>query len=376
MAGVNLCLRRGAVRCTTMAMGGVALEGKTLITGASGFIGSRLRDLLLESGCDVVSLRRSGSPTPEGARSVEVDYSQIGELERIVAAEKPDYVLHVAGVTKGRSYEDFRRGNVMPARNLLAAVRREHPMTRRFVLVSSLAAYGPSATLAPHREDDPPRPIEYYGESKLEAERIVQEEAAGVRWTIVRPPGVYGPGDVDYFNLFQSAVLGWNLHFGNRDHVMSMVYVDDCVRGIVEAAKHEETIRKGYFLTGDEKVTWEELQSEIVRAVGKQVRTVDLPRHLMTLAAIGGEIVTHIDGQPRLLNMQKARMAAQLAWTCSADAARRDFGFEAEVSLTEGVRRTHQWYVENDWYLSLDPKQLASPRSLRRLIRRFRDRRR
>jgi len=351
------------------------LDGKVLVTGASGFIGSRLRDALIASGCDVVSVRRSGSPASNAGRSVEADYGQVAELERIIGAEKPDYVLHVAGVTKGSTYEDFRRGNVMPTRNLITAVRREHPMTKRFVLLSSIAAYGPSATLVPHREQDPPRPVEHYGESKLEAERIVEEESAGVRWTILRPSAVYGPGDVDYFNLFQSAALGWNFHFGNRDRCMSMIYVDDCVRGVIEAARHEGTVRKGYFLTSDEQVTWEQFQSEILRAVARPVRTLDLPEQVMTLAAIGGEIATQIDREPRLLNMQKARMASQQAWTCSADAARRDFGFDPRVSLAEGVRRTHEWYAANDWYFSLDPKELLSPRSLRRLVRRLRSRR-
>jgi nucleoside-diphosphate-sugar epimerase len=79
------------------------LDGKVLITGASGFIGSRLRDELLASGRDVVAIRRPGSPPAKVGRSMEVDYRSTSELERVVAAEKPDYVLHVAGVTKGSS---------------------------------------------------------------------------------------------------------------------------------------------------------------------------------------------------------------------------------------------------------------------------------
>ena len=70
-----------------------------------------------------------------------------------MAAERPDYVLHVAGVTKGTSYSDFQEGNVMPTRNLLTALQREHPGTKRFVLVSSAAAYGPSASSVPQREE-------------------------------------------------------------------------------------------------------------------------------------------------------------------------------------------------------------------------------
>jgi len=347
------------------------LEGKVLVTGASGFIGGRLRGELLASGSDVVAIRRPGSPPSKAGRSVEADYAEVAGLERVMADEMPDYVLHVAGVTKGSSYEDFRTGNVMPTRNLLAALRREHSAVKRFVLVSSLASYGPSATSAPHREENPPTPIEHYGESKLEAERVVEEESGGLPWTILRPSGVYGPGDVDYFNLFKSAMLGWNVYFGNRERLMSIIYVDDCVRGILEAAQHEASANNGYFLTSDEQVTWEQFQSEVVRVVGRPVRTVDLPEHLMSIAALGGELATRFDKKPRLLNLQKAKMGAQQAWTCVGDAASRDFGFTAEVDLADGIRLTHDWYEANDWYQSRNPKDSRSARSLRGLARRF-----
>lgn len=348
------------------------LDGKVLITGASGFIGGRLRDALLATGSDVVAIRRPGSPPSKAGRSVQADYARVADLERVVGAEKPDYVLHVAGVTKGSSYEDFRRGNVMPTRNLLAALRREHPETRRFVLVSSNTSYGPSATSAPQREDNPPRPIEHYGRSKLEAERVVEQESAEVPWSIVRPCAVYGPGDVDHFTLFQGAMLGVNLFYGNRDRCMSWIYVDDCVRGILEAARHEQSVGKGYFLTSDVQLTWDQFQSEIAKAVGRPVRDLDLPEQLLWVTAVAGEVATMIDKKPRLFNLQKARLGSQQAWTCSGDAARRDFGFTAEVELAEGIRRTHEWYAANDWYQSLDPKQLLSVRSLRSLARRLR----
>jgi nucleoside-diphosphate-sugar epimerase len=326
------------------------LDGAVLITGASGFIGSRLRDALLASGSDVVAIRRPGSPPSKAGRSVQADYANVAELERVIAAEKPDYVLHVAGVTKGTSYEDFRLGNVMPTRNLLGALHRQHPDTKRFVLVSSLASYGPSATSAPHREADPRRPIEYYGRSKLEAEEVVEEESGGIPWTILRPSGVYGPGDVDYFNLFKSAMRGWNVFFGNRNRCMSIIYVDDCVRGTLMAAQHENSVGKGYFLTNDEQVTWEQFQSEVLQVVDRRVRTLDLPEQLGLIAALGGELASRIDRKPRLLNLQKAKMGAQQAWSCVGDAARTDFGFSADVDLVEGIRRTHDWYLANDWY--------------------------
>jgi nucleoside-diphosphate-sugar epimerase len=349
-------------------MAKTTLDGKVLITGASGFIGGQLRDWLLSGEADVVAIRRPGSPAAATGRSVEADYARVADLERVIASEKPDYVLHVAGVTKGSSYEDFRLGNVMPTRNLLAAVRREHPGTKRFVMVSSAASYGPSASSAPQREQNPPRPIEHYGKSKLEAERVVADESADVPWTIVRPCAVYGPGDVDHFTLFQGAFLGINLFYGNRDRLMSWIYVEDCLRGILEAAAHPNSVGKGYFLTNDVQFSWDDFQTEIALAVGKPVRTIDLPEQLLWASAFAGEIATRIDKKPRLLNLQKARLGAQSAWTCSGDAARQDFGFSAEVGLSDGVRRTHEWYSEQGWYPSLDPRELVSAKSLRRLV--------
>src|SRR5262249_20592000 len=152
-----------------------------------------------------------------------------------LAAERPDYVFHVAGATKGVTYEDFRHANFMPTRNLIEALRDVHPSVKRFVHVSSLSSFGPSAKGRHHHENEPRKPIEYYGQSKLEAEQAVEAIGDAVAWTIVRPGGVYGPGDVDYFELFKSVERGINLFFGNRDRYFSAIYVDDLVRGLLLA---------------------------------------------------------------------------------------------------------------------------------------------
>ena len=209
-----------------------SISGKVLITGASGFIGSWLRDLLVERGSDVVAIRRPGSPQSRVGRSIEASYDDVAALRRIMAAERPDYVLHVAGATKGVTYGDFARGNVMPTENLIRALQDEHPEVERFVHISSLAAYGPARRANPLREIDPRRPVEHYGESKLAAERAV--EASDLRYTIIRPSGVYGPRDVDMFELFRLANSRLNVFYGNAHVEGSFVFVDDLVRAILE----------------------------------------------------------------------------------------------------------------------------------------------
>lgn len=331
------------------------IEGKALITGASGFIGGRLRDALLASGADVVAIRRGASPRAsasaagKSARSVEASYDDVESLARVVRDEKPDYVLHVAGATKGVTYDDFRRANVTPTKNILEALLREHPRVKRFVHVSSLTSYGPSTAARPHTENDPRRPIEFYGQSKLEAEHAVEAVGERLPWTILRPGGVYGPGDVDYFELFKEISRGRNVFFGNRKRWFSAIYVDDFVSATLRAATHDGAIGKGFFVCDDAPITWERFQGAIVEAAGRKVRDLDLPEFLTNVAAFGGELATKVDGKPRLFNRQKAKMGAQEAWTCRSTALREAIGWTHAFPVVRGAREALAWYRREGW---------------------------
>lgn len=321
------------------------ISGTALITGASGFIGQRLRDALLDAGVDVVTLRRKGSPEPKRGRSVVGDYADVDGLSHVIAAAQPDYVFHVAGVTKGRIYADFRAGNVMPTESMIAAVRRSGVTLKRFLHVSSLAAYGSATQAQPKRESDARAPIEDYGRSKHEAELVV-EAVTDIPWTIIRPAGVYGPGDYDYLELFKLASRGLNVFYGNRDRWFSGVYVDDVITAIIAAATSDATIGKGYFICDGVPVTWGTYQAEVLRALDRRALTLMLPEVLVWVAAYAGDFATRLDGKPRLFSKNRAIMGSQEAWTCVHDAARADFGYAPAVPLAEGVARTLAWYRE------------------------------
>jgi nucleoside-diphosphate-sugar epimerase len=326
------------------------LTGTAIVTGASGFIGSWVRDALLDMGVDVVAIRRPGSPPAPRGRSVEMEYSDVDALSRLVREEKPDYLFHVAGATKGVTLDDFRRGNVMPTQNLVRALTDNRPPGfRRLVLVSTLVAYGPSRDGEPVTESSEPRPVEFYGRSKLEAERVVQEAGDVLPWTIIRPAGVYGPRDADNFELFKLAARGLNVFYGNREKTFSCAHVDDVVDAIIGCADSEAALHKGYFICDGEIRTWVEFQRHIVDAAGRRVRDLDLPAFLTTVAAVFGELATRVDGKPRLFNRQKAIMGAQQSWTCRHDAARNDFGYAPRVEISDGIRRTFEWYRAEGW---------------------------
>jgi nucleoside-diphosphate-sugar epimerase len=325
------------------------IAGKAVVTGTSGFIGGHLRDALLAAGVDVISLLRAASPPSTKGRSVSIDYADLPGLKRLMASERPDYVFHVAGATKGVSYEDFRLANVVPTLHLLEALATEHPTVRRFLFVSSLTAFGPSNLGPPKRESDAREPVEHYGRSKLEAEQAVESYGERVPWTIIRPPTVYGPAEVDLFNLFKAARAGINLFFGNQDKRTSAIYVDDLVQAIVDATLSERTRGRGYFVTDGVAYNWGQVQKHIVAAVGRRTFRVNLPSFLVPAAGLAGELLTAVDRKPRLANRQKALLDAQQAWLCSSEAAQADFGFQPRVSMAEGTRRAYEWYVANRW---------------------------
>ena len=320
-----------------------------VVTGASGFIGGRLRDTLLDEGWDVVALTRPKSPAPTRGRASAVDYANPDSLADVFARERPEVVFHVAGATKGVTYEDFHRANVMPTRNIALALSKAHPGVGRLLNVSSIVAYGPSTPEQPLVETHEPQPVEYYGKSKLEAERILATEFAGLPWTTIRPSGVYGPRDVDFFELFKAASRGLNVFFGNRESWFSAVHVDDVVRSIIDAARSDVTLHKGYFICDGEPLTWYDYQRHIVEATGRRVLNLDLPEFTLDVAAIFGELLTRFDGKPRVANRQKVVMGKQRAWTCRHDAARADFGYRPKISVREGVMSTLDWYRSSGW---------------------------
>lgn len=322
-------------------------EGASLITGSSGFIGRRLKAKLAEDGESPLVLLRPSSKATGDLSELRAAYEDLDRLTELMKTHKPARIFHVAGVTKGVSYADFQRGNVMPTEHLIKACQAAGHTPERFVHISSLAAYGPAQPGRPLDADAEAHPAEFYGRSKLEAERVV--EKSGLPYTIIRPSGVYGPGDVDYFEHFKMAAKGYTVFFGNRHRQWSAIYVDDLLEAILSASQHAGTRNKGYFICDGQVTTWERFQRMVAAEAKRKVRELDLPEFLVNAAAIGGEWLTAIDKKARLFNRQKAIMSAQEAWTCQPDAATEDFGFIAKTSQEQGVRLTFDWYRREGW---------------------------
>src|SRR5690242_13818617 len=159
------------------------------VTGGTGFVGGTLINLARREGHQIRALTRRPQPAHEGVTWIEGSLGQDDALAELVASA--DAVIHVAGVVNAPDRAGFVAGNVDGTQAIVEAA--EAAGVRRFVHVSSLAAREPQ--------------LSDYGWSKAEAERVV--EGSGLDWTMVRPPAIYGPGDMEMRELFRLAKRGF-----------------------------------------------------------------------------------------------------------------------------------------------------------------------
>ncbi|MBI3235017.1 MAG: NAD(P)-dependent oxidoreductase, partial [Bacteroidetes bacterium] len=237
---------------------------KVLITGATGFIGSHVADLLLERGYDVRALARSTSNLQWlKGKKVELVDGSISNMQSLEKAMKDvEMVFHVAGLTAARKAEEFMIGNRDGTRNMLEAAYKFAPNLQRFLHVSSLTAVRPSDSPdKPVDESTPSAPITSYGISKKAAEDVVNSFANKLPITIVRPPAVYGQRETAILDFFKTVNKGFVPYIGFDKKQVSLIHGLDLSRGIIEAAESSNTIGKTYFVSSEEFYTWEQIGS-------------------------------------------------------------------------------------------------------------------
>ena len=270
-----------------------------LLTGASGFVGQNLARLLVSRGHSVTALVRRTS-SRAGLQDLQLSYVE-GDLSTGAGLQKAtegvDCILHVAGLTKARSQEEYHLANAEGTRKLAAAAAAQ-PNPPRFVYCSSLAAAGPSRAGHPKTEDDAEAPISSYGRSKLAGELALRAFSDRLPCVVVRPPIVYGPADREFLpSLFSMAKVGVILKSGFGPKHYSLIHVDDLCEALYAAALRGNTLdaldtRRGvYFVSDDVEYTWEQVCITLSEAMGKgRPRVLPVPDAISYAAGLGGEL--------------------------------------------------------------------------------------
>jgi nucleoside-diphosphate-sugar epimerase len=324
---------------------------KVFITGATGFIGSFLAEALIQAGHQVTCLVRKQSNLRWIADlDVECFYGSLNDKNSLIRGlEGADMVYHLAGVTKARNRDEYFNGNFEGTKNLIDAAIQHKKKIKRFILVSSQTAVGPSPTLIPIDENHPANPVTDYGKSKRAAEEYAISMMKKISLTILRPPAVYGPRDTDILEFFRTVKFGIIPKLGSSDKYLSLIHVKDLVRGIIMAAENEKAIGQIYFLTSPEPYAWDEISKITLKILQKKGVNIPIPVSLMKGVAYFSEGISSITKKPALVNRQKVIDMEQDFWTCAPDKARKDLGFECEIGLENGIRETLIWYKEQKW---------------------------
>lgn len=325
---------------------------KALITGGRGFIGSFLVQELLTKGYQVRCLLRNKGKDQGWLSGLDFEYFKGDIIEPkslLSAVEGVDFVFHLAGLTKSNIKSEFYKINAEGTKNLLKATWKLNPDLKRFVLVSSLAAVGPSQNGKLLTESDPANPISDYGKSKLKAEEIALKFSQKLPITIVRPPAVYGPRDRDIFGLFKYIKQGWCPILAGGPRYSSVIYVKDLVEGIVSVAEQEKAQGEVYFLSDDEPYSWDYFADTIAEIFEVKPRKMVIPLKLAFLISCGFELMAKFTKRPTIFNLDKFRELKVTHWICDNSKAKKELGFRPRFDLQKGLYETAQWYLENGW---------------------------
>ena len=335
---------------------------KILITGASGFIGSFLVARGLELGFDVwAAVRKSSSRRylqDPRIHFLELDFDDddllAAQLEKHVAEYGAfAHVLHAAGATKARCEAEFVRANAEGTARLarqLLQTKALRPSTGRFVFFSSLSVYGPvrEEDNRPIFESDEQMPDTAYGRSKQQAEQELAH-IPDLNYIILRPTGVYGPREKDYFLMAKSIIQRVDFSVGYKPQTITFIYVRDLVEAAYLALDHGESGR-AYFLTDGHNYSSRDFSNLLQKELNiRGVLHIKAPIWFLKLVCFINGGLASLFGKTTTLNMDKFNILKQRNWQCDIRPAEQELGYRPQYPLERGVKETVNWYIQNGW---------------------------
>jgi nucleoside-diphosphate-sugar epimerase len=325
---------------------------KVLLTGANGFVGSHILDVLLTRDIRTVLLLRTTGDRRWIQDKLDRIQLQPGSLNDAAALELAlkdvTHVIHCAGCTKALDVADFFAVNQGATRALVDAIHQYAPRLDRLIYISSLAAARPATSSAPATEESPSAPVTVYGRSKLAGESELRNRCR-VPFSILRPAAVYGPRDADFLNLFK-AVRGRVVPMVDRGRQeLSLVYVGDLAELVAVTLEHPRGVEGIYHVAEPQSVTSRELAAEIARQMGVQPVYPPLPKALLWSICAAQDLISRISGRPHILSRQKYAELVAPGWVSGTDRLRQELGFVCRTGLREGIERTLDWYRSQHW---------------------------
>jgi nucleoside-diphosphate-sugar epimerase len=311
-------------------------DDTVLVTGANGFIGRALCDVLAASGRRVrkaVRIRVPGLPDAVAVDDIGPDTDWRTALEGVSGVVHLAARTHVLRETATNPLAEYRNINVAGTECLARSAAAGG--VRRLVFVSSVKVNGERTGERPYSEDDTPRPEDAYGVSKWEAEQALFRIAAetGLEVVVLRPPLVYGPGvKGNFLRLMHLVARGAPLPFGAVDNRRSFIYSGNLTSATITALDAPRAAGRTYLVSDGEDVSTPDLMRRLARALGAKPRLLSLPLAALGLAA--------------MLAGKRAEFA-RLTGSLQVDSSRlrRELGWQPPFTLAHGLELTAKWYA-------------------------------
>ena len=325
---------------------------KVLITGASGFVGSFLVEEALNRGYDVYAgVRKSSSRkyiSDPRIKYFNIDLSSKSELEKSLKKERFDYIIQNAGVTKAQEEETYYRVNAHAIEDFVSVLTHLDHIPEKFVMISSLAAYGPADNKMEKmvRESSVPQPVTTYGRSKLQGEKLLKQ-FEGFPYAIIRPTAVYGPREEDLLTVYKMLNMKLELLIGSDDQKLTFVYVKDLVRAIIDVMA-SSVLSKGYFVTDGSVYSASQFNNEVKKQLKTTTLKLNLPISLIRIMAILSEKMSSLSGNYPALNLEKVKELEARSWECDISNLKHDINYQPQYSLEEGLKETINWYKSHN----------------------------
>jgi nucleoside-diphosphate-sugar epimerase len=322
-----------------------------LVTGATGFTGSHLARSLARAGRPVRALVRDSARASElaaaGVELVTGDIRDADTLRRATAGVSIVYNVAALYRQAGLPRATYRAVNALAAGAIVEAAAAAG--ARRVVHCSTVGVHG-DVEHPPANEDAPLKPGDVYQETKLEGERLAQDAGrrTGMPVTIVRPSGIYGPGDRRLLKLFRGVARRRFPMLGSGKIYYHLTYIDDLVEGFRLCGEHPAAANRTYILAGGEVTTLNELVDLVASAAKVNPPRVHLPVWPVWIAGAACELICAPFGlEPPLYRRRVDFYTKSRAFDIAR--ARQEIGFAPRVGLEEGIAKTLRWYRENGW---------------------------
>lgn len=327
---------------------------KALVTGANGFVGSHMVTYLMDQGLETRAMVRQTSDLTvlkllNENREVNLVYGDVTDPASLTTCFKDlDYIFHVAGLIKSPTWEGYAKVNAEGTRNVCEAAEVA-PNLKRLVLVSSMAAGGPTKVGERFTEDMPSNPVTMYGQSKLQGEQEALKFKDKLPLTIIRPPIIYGPGDYSTLEVFQPAKMGIVMSIRGAAKELSSIPVLELCEACYLAAQKDESRNEIFNACSDEIVSWEKFGDLTAEALGKKPFHIRLPAFLLPPMAYLSELAGKLKGEYPIFNRHKVPEALAEGWACDNSKAKRLLGWTPKTSLKDGLKEAASWYLEKGW---------------------------